>query len=141
MMQIPTVTIQILGPNVGGYEGVISGLWFKLKSDPLPTEDLIVGLRVCAANRDVKQSGVIVIPKHESHSADFFYKPSEYIDTFLEIEHVDSLANIALPTFTNEGYLIEAGYVFPEYSVGNLSRIVPYQWNGPVRGLWTDEKR
>ncbi len=140
MKEIPTVTIQILGPNVDGYEGQISGLWFKLKSHPPPTEDLVVGLRVRAADGDVKQSGTIVIPKHESHSADFFYKPRRHIDTSLEIEPVDSLANLALPTVTNEGYAIEAGYVFPDYSVGHLSIIVPYQRHGPKRGLWTDKK-
>ena len=142
MKEIPTVTLQILGPNEGVAEGSPHGLWFKVKSDPPPTDDLVVGLRVYSANGDIKQSGAIVIVKHESHSADFFYKTVQgETDIFLEIEPVAALANLTLPIFTNEGYVIEAGHAFPEYSIGNLSRIVPYQSKGPERGLWTDENR
>lgn len=91
---------------------------------------------------DVKQSGVILILKHESHSADFFYKTVRGgTDIVMEIESFASLANLALPTVTNEGYVIEEGHVFPEYSVGNLSRVIPYQWNRSARGLWTDDDR
>ena len=54
---------------------------------------------------------------------------------------IASLAKLAFPIFTNEGYVIQAGYEFPEYSVGTLSKIAPYQLNGPARGLWTDEER
>ena len=45
----------------------------------------------------------------------------------------DSLAKLEFPVFTNEGYVIEAGCEFLEYSVGDLSKIVPYQWKGPDR--------
>lgn len=142
MKQIPTVTLQILGPNGGVAEGSNHGLWFKVKSDPPPTDDLVVGLRVCSSNGDVKQSGAIVIVKYESHSADFFYTTVHgATDIFLEIEPVAALAKLELPIFTNEGYVIEAEQAFPEYSIGNLSRIVPYQPAGPERGLWTDENR
>ena len=74
MSKIPTVTFQILGPNEGVAEGSRHGLWFKVKSDPPPADDLVVGLKVRSSNGEVKQSGVIMILKHESHSADFFYK-------------------------------------------------------------------
>lgn len=46
---------------------------------------------------------------------------------------------LEFPVFTNEGYVIEAGHEFLEYSVGSLSKIVSYQWNGHDRGLWTDQ--
>jgi len=127
MSEIPNVTFQILGPAEGSHHG----LWFKIRSVPLPTEDLGVGLRVRSSMGDVKQSGVLMILKHESYSADFFYKTVQGgTDTVMEIESFASLANLALPTVTNEGYVIEAGHVFPEYSVGNLSRVMPYQWKG-----------
>ena len=123
-------------------EGSHQGLWFKVQSDPPPTSDLIVGLKVCSSNGDVKQSGVIVILKHESHSADLFYRTVDgALDVWLEIEPFESLAELEFPVFTNEGYVIEAGHEFLEYRLGVLSKIVPYQWNGPDRGLWTDEKR
>ena len=142
MSDVPTVTFQILGPNEGVAEGSLQGLWFKVKSDPSPTNNLVVGLKVCASNGEVQQSGTVMILKHESHSADFFYKTVEgKLDVQLEIEPFDALAKLEFPVFTNEGYVIEAGYEFLEYSVGELSKIVPYQWNGPDRGLWTDEKR
>ena len=142
MSVIPTVTFQILGPHEGAPEGAVHGLWFKVKSDPLPTDDLVVGLRVRSSNGEVKQSGAIIILKHESHSADFFYKIVEgELDVWLEIEPLDALAKLELPIFTNEGYVIEAGGEFLEYSVGSLSKIVPYQCNGPERCLWTDENR
>ncbi len=83
-----------------------------------------------------------MILKHESHSADFFYKTViGDLDVWLEIEPVTSLTKLEFPIFTNEGYVIETGCKFPEYNVGTLSKIVPYQWNGPDRGLWTDENR
>ena len=142
MSDIPTVTFQIIGPNEGVAEGSHHGLWFKVQSDPPPTNDLVVGLKVRSSNGEVIQSGVILILKHESHSADFFYKTVEgALDVWLEIEPFDSLAKLEFPIFTNEGYVIEAGYEFLEYRLGALSKIVPYQWNGPNRGLWTDEKR
>ena len=142
MSEIPTVTFQILGPNEGVAEGASNGLWFKVKSDPPPTDELIVGLKVCSSNGEVQQSGTVMILKHESHSADFFYKTVDgKLDVWLEIEPFDSLSKLGFPVFTNEGYVIEAGCEFLEYNVGYLSKIVPYQWKGPDRGLWTDEKR
>ena len=142
MSKIPTVTFQILGPNEGAAESAAQSLWFKVKSEPPPPEDLIVGLKVLSSNGEVRQSGVIMILKHESHSADLIYKTVEGdLDISLEIEPFDALAKLAFPIFTNEGYVIEAGYKFLEYSIGTLSKIVPYEWNGPDRGLWTDEKR
>ena len=134
MADIPTVTLQILGPNEGAADGTVQSLWFKVQSTPPPPEDLVVGLKVCASNGKVQQSGVIMILKHESHSAD-------QLDITLEIEPFASLSNLEFPIFTNEGYVIEAGHEFLEYNVGSLSKIVPYQWNGPDRGVWTDEKR
>lgn len=50
MVDIPTITFQILGPNEGAAEGSSNGLWIKLKSDPPPTEDLLVGLKVLSYN-------------------------------------------------------------------------------------------
>ena len=50
MSTIPTVAFQIPGPNEGAAEGSAPGLWFKVKSDPLPTDDLVVGLKVCSSN-------------------------------------------------------------------------------------------
>ncbi|MDE0086781.1 MAG: hypothetical protein OXU23_13770 [Candidatus Poribacteria bacterium] len=142
MAEIPTITFQILGPNEGAAEGSSKGLWFKLRSDPPPSDDLVVGLKVRSSNGIVRQSGVIMILKHESHSADFFYKTViGDLDVWLEIDPVDSLTNLEFPIFTSEGYVIEAEYKFPEYNVGDLSKIVSYQWNGPDRGLWTDENR
>lgn len=142
MSEIPTVTFQILGPNEGVAEGSHQGLWFKVQSDPPPTRDLIIGVKVCSPNGEVKQSGVIIILKHESHSADLFYRTVDGgLDVWLEIEPFGSLANLEFPVFTNEGYVIETEYTFLEYRLGTLSKIVPYQWNGPDRGLWTDEKR
>jgi hypothetical protein len=99
-------------------------------------------LRVRSSNGEVRQSGTIMILKHEAHSADLFYKTVEgKLDVWLEIEPFASLSNLEFPVFTNEGYVIETGHEFLEYSVGSLSKIVPYQWNGPDRGLWTDENR
>ena len=142
MSEIPTVTFQILGPNEGVAEGSSNGLWFKVKSDPPPTDELVVGLTVRSSNGNIRQSGVIVILKHESHSADFFYKTVQGdLDVWLEIDPFASLAKLALPIFANEGYVIEAGHAFLEYRLGTLSKIVPYQWNGHDRGLWTDEDR
>ena len=142
MSDIPTVTFQILGPNEGVAEGSHKGLWFKVHSEPPPASNLLVGVKVCASNGEVQQSGTVMILKHESHSADFFYKTVEgKLDVWLEIEPFDALAKLEFPVFTNEGYVIEAGCEFREYSVGDLSKIVPYQWKGPDRGLWTDEKR
>ena len=142
MNVIPTVTFQIIGPDDGAAEDSAHGLWFKVKSDPVPTDDLVVSLKVRSSNGGVKQSGAIVILKHESHSADFIYKTVEgELDVWLEIEPFDALAKLELPIFTNEGYVIEAGREFPEYSVGSLSKMVPYQCNGPERCLWTDENR
>ncbi len=142
MAEIPTITFQILGPNEGAAEGSNKGLWFKLKSDPPPSDDLVVGLKVRSSNGNVRQSGVIMILKHESDSADFIYKTViGDLDVWLEIDPVDSLTNLEFPIFTNEGYVIEAEYKFPDYSVGALSKIIPYQWNSHDRGLWTDENR
>lgn len=99
-------------------------------------------LKVRSSNGEVKQSGAITILKYESYSADLFYKTVEgELDVWLEIEPFDALAKLELPIFTNEGYVIEAGHEFLEYSVGSLSKIVPYQCNGPDRCLWTDENR
>ncbi len=142
MSEIPTVTFQIIGPNEGVAEGSHQGLWFKVQSDPPPPSDLVVALKVSSSNGKVRQSGVIMILKHESHSADFFYKTVDgQLDIWLEIEPFDSLSKLEFPVFTNEGYVIEAEYTFLEYRLGTLSKIVPYQWNGPDRGLWTDEHR
>ena len=142
MNEISTVTFQILGPSEGAADGTVQSLWFKVQSTPPPPEDLVVGLKVCASNGKVQQSGVIMILKGESHSADLIYKTVEgQLDISLEIEPFASLSNLEFPIFTNEGYVIEAGHEFLEYNVGSLSKIVPYQWNGPDRGVWTDEKR
>ncbi len=142
MSEIPRVTFQILGPIEGAAEGSHRGLWFKIQSNPPPSADLVVGLKVRSSNGEVRQSGTIMIRKHESHSADLIYKTVEgELDVWLEIEPFDTLAKLELPVFTNEGYVIEAGYAFLAYSLGTLSKIVPYQWNGPDRGLWTDESR
>ncbi len=142
MVKIPTITFQRLGPNEGVAEGSSRGLWFKLKSDPPPSDDLAVGLKVRSSNGNIKQTGVILILKHESHSADFFYKTVQgEFEVWIEIEPFTSLTELEFPIFTNEGYVIEAGYKFSEYNVGTLSEIVPYQWNGHDRGLWTDENR
>lgn len=142
MSETPTVTFQILGPNEGAADGTVQSLWFKVQSTPPPPEDLIVGLKVCASNGKVQQSGVIMILKGESHSADLIYKTVDgQLDITLEIEPFAALSNLEFPIFTNEGYVIEAGHEFLEYNVGSLSKIVPYQWNGPDRGVWTDEKR
>lgn len=142
MADIPTVTFQILGPNEGAADGSVQSLWFKVQSTPPPPEDLVVGLKVYASNGQVQQSGVVMILKHESHSADLIYKTVDgNLDITLEIEPFDSLAKLEFPIFTNEGYVIEAGHEFLEYNVGSLSKIVSYQWNGPDRGVWTDEKR
>ena len=131
-----------MGPNEGVAEGSHHGLWFKVQSNPPPPENLVVGLRVRSSNGEVRQSSTIMILKHESHSADLFYRTVEgKLDVWLEIEPFASLSNLEFPVFTNEGYVIEAGHEFLEYSVGSLSKIVPYQWNGPDRGLWTDENR
>lgn len=141
MSETPTVTFQILGPNEGAADGTVESLWFKVQSTPPPPEDLIVGLKVCASNGKVQQSGVIMILKGESHSADLIYKTVDgQLDITLEIEPFAALSNLEFPIFTNEGYVIEAGHEFLEYNVGGLSKIVPYQWNGPDRGVWTDEK-
>ncbi len=114
----------------------------KVQSNPPPPENFVVGLRVRSSNGEVRQSGTIMILKHEAHSADLFYKTVEgKLDVWLEIEPFASLSNLEFPVFTNEGYVIETGHEFLEYSVGSLSKIVPYQWNGPDRGLWTDENR
>ena len=123
MQEIPTATFQILGPNEGAAEGSVQGLWFKVQSNPPPPEDLVVGVRVRSSNGEVRQSGTIMILKHESHSADLFYKTVEgKLDVWLEIEPFASLSNLEFPVFTNEGYVIEAGHEFLEYSVGSLSR-------------------
>lgn len=46
-----------------------------------------------------------MILKHESHSADFFYKTVlGELDVWVEIEPVTSLQNLEFPLFTNEGY-------------------------------------
>ena len=142
MSGVPTVTFQILGPNEGVAEGSLQGLWFKVKSDPPPTDDLVIRLKVRSPNGNVRQSGVIMILKHEGHSADLFYRTVKGdLDVWLEIEPFTALSELEFPIFTNEGYVIEAGYEFPEYNIGTLSKIVPYQWKGPDRGLWTDEDR
>ena len=142
MSEVSTITFQILGPNEGAAESSTQSLWFKVKSDPPPPADLVVSLTVRASNGEVRQSGTVMILKHESHSADLIYKTVEgELDVSLEIEPFDSLSNLEFPIFTNEGYVIEAGHEFLEYRIGDLSKIVPYQWNGPDRGLWTDEKR
>lgn len=142
MSDIPTITFQILGPNEGAADGRVQSLWFKVQSTPPPPEDLVVGLKVCSSDGRVQQSGVVMILRHESHSADLIYKTVDgNLDITLEIEPFASLSNLEFPVFTNEGYVIEAGHEFLEYNVGSLSKIVPYQWNGADRGVWTDEKR
>ena len=141
MSDIPTVTFQILGPNEGVAEGSHKGLWFKVQSDPPPPGNLVVGVKVRSSTGEVQQAGTVMVLKHESHSADLFYRTVEgKLDITLEIEPFDTLAQLEFPVFTNEGYVIEAGHEFLEYSIGSLSKIVPYQWNGSDRGLWTDEK-
>lgn len=123
MNEIPTVAFQILVPSEGVADGSVNGLWFKVKSDPHPTDDLIVGLKVYSSDGNVRQSGVIVISKHESHSSEFFYKTvAGEQDVRLEIEPYDSLGKLEFPILTNEGYVIEAGRKFPEYKLGNLSK-------------------
>ncbi len=140
MSEIPTVTFQILGPNEGVAEGSHRGLWFKVKSDPPPPENLVVGLKVRSPNGEAQQSGTVMILKHESHSADLFFKTEESkVDVWLEIEPFDSLAKLEFPIFTNEGYVIETGHKFLEYNVGSLSKMMPYQSNGPERGVWTNK--
>lgn len=140
MSDIPTVTFQILGPNEGAADGSVQSLWFKVQSTPPPPENLVVGLKVCASDGKVQQSGAIMILKHESHSADLIYKTVEGpLDMTLEIEPFAALSNLEFPIFTNEGYVIEAGHAFLEYNVGSLSKIVPYRSNGPERGVWTNE--
>ena len=142
MSDIPTVTFQILGPNEGVAEGSHKGLWFKVQSDPPPASNLVVCVKVRSSNGEVQQSGTVMILKHESHSADLFYRTVEgKLDVWLEIEPFDALTQLEFPIFTNEGYVVEAGHTFLEYNIGSLSKIVPYQWNGSDRGLWTDEKR
>ena len=104
MSEIPTVTFQILGPNEGVTEGSHHGLWFKVQSNPPPPENLVVGLRVCSSSGEVRQSGTVMILKHESHSADLFYRTGEgKLDVWLEIEPFDSVSNLEFPIFTNEG--------------------------------------
>lgn len=142
MATIPTISFQILGPNEGAAEGSTQGLWFKLHSDPPPSENLLIALTVRSSNGKVKQSGTIMILKHESHSADFIYRTVlGELDVWIEIEPITSLTKQKFPIYTNEGYVIEDGYKFPEYDIGTLSKIVPYQWNGHDRGIWTDEIR
>ena len=142
MNEIPTVAFHILAPSEGVADNSVNGLWFKVKSDPLPTDDLVVGLKVCSSDGNVRQSGVIVISRHESHSAEFFYKTVVgELDIWLEIEPFDALAKLEFPISTNEGHIIEAGHEFLAYRLGTLSKIVPYQRNQPRRCLWTDEKR
>ena len=58
--------------NADVAEGSHKGLWFKVHSNPPPASNLLVGLKVCASNGEVQQSGTVMILKHESHSADFF---------------------------------------------------------------------
>ncbi len=74
MNEIPSVTFQIISPSKGVAGGSVHGLWFKVKSDPSPTDKLVVCLKVCPSNGNIRQSDVIVIPKHDNHSAEFFYK-------------------------------------------------------------------
>ena len=142
MNEIPSVAFQILSPSEGVTDGSVHGMWFKVKSDPHPTDDLIVSLQICSSNGNVRQSGVIVISKNESHSSEFFYKTVVgELDIWLKIAPFDSLAKLEFPILTNEGYLIESGHEFPEYRLGTLSKIVPYQKNEPNQCLWTDENR
>ena len=142
MNKIPNVAFQILAPSEGVTDNSINGLWFKVKSDPPPAADLVIGLKVCTSDGNVRQAGVIVISKQETHSSEFFYKTVlDEHDVWLEIQPFDSLATLEFPLLTNEGYIIEAGYTFPEYKLGTLSKIVPYQKNEPHQGLWTDENR
>ena len=142
MNEMPSVAFQILAPSEGVADGSLNGLWFKVKSDPVPTDDLVVGLKVCTSDGNVRQSGVIVISKGESHSSEFFFKTVvDEQDVSLEIEPFDSLTKLEFPILTNEGYVIETGYEFPTYKLGTLSKIVPYQKNKPHQCLWTDENR
>ena len=142
MNEMPSVAFQILAPSEGVADGSLNGLWFKVKSDPVPTDDLVVGLKVGTSDGSVRQSGVIVISKGESHSSEFFFKTVvDEQDVSLEIEPFDSLTKLEFPILTNEGYVIEAGYEFPAYKLGTLSKIVPYQKNKPHQCLWTDENR
>ncbi len=140
MGTIPTVTFQILGPNEGAAEGTSKGLWFKIRSDPPPPEDLVVAVKVRAGNGAVRNAGVVMVLKQESHSADLFYKTVDgTLDVWLEIEPFDVLSQLTFPVVTNEGYVIAEGHAFLEYTVGSLAKIVPYQWNGADKCLWTDE--
>ena len=142
MNEMPSVAFQILAPSEGVADGSLNGLWFKVKSDPVPTDDLVIGLKVGTSDGNVRQSGVIVISKGESHSSEFFFKTVvDEQDVSLEIEPFDSLTKLEFPILTNEGYVIETGYEFPAYKLGTLSKIVPYQKNKPHQCLWTDENR
>lgn len=142
MNEMPSVAFQILAPSEGVADGSLNGLWFKVKSDPVPTDDLVIGLKVGTSDGNVRQSGVIVISKGESHSSEFFFKTVvDEQDVSLEIEPFDSLTKLEFPILTNEGYVIETGYEFPAYKLGTLSKIVPYQKNKPHQCLWTDESR
>jgi hypothetical protein len=103
MSDIPTITFQIIGPNEGVAEGSHHGLWFKVRSTPPPANDLVVGLKVRSSNGEVKQSGVIMILKHESHSADLFCRSVEgELDIWLEIEPFDALSKLEFPIFTTQ---------------------------------------
>ena len=82
-----------------------------------------------------------MILKHESHSADLFYKTVEgKLDVWLEIEPFDSLAELEFPVFTNEGYVIEAGHEFLEYRLGALSKdsSLPMEW---TRSRFMDRRK
>ncbi len=142
MNEVPSIAFQILAPSEGVADGSLNGLWFKVKSDPVPTDDLVISLKVCTSDGSVRQSGVIVISKGESHSSEFFFKTVvDEQDVSLEIEPFDSLTKLEFPILTNEGYVIETDYEFPVYKLGTLSKIVPYQKNKSHQCLWTDESR
>ncbi len=141
MTAIPTVSFQILGPNEGAADGAPNGIWFKVRSEPAPTEDLVVRLNVRAPDGEAIRRGLILILKHETHSADLFYQTkSGNREARLEIAPFESLSELEYPAEANEGYLIEAGRDFLQYRLGGLSRINPYDASGGGRCIWTDEK-
>ena len=140
MADIPKVTFHIMGPNEGVADEGYGGLWFKVQSDPPPAGNLIVGLKV-RSDGEVHQSGTVMIRAGESHSADLFYRiggPGRSYKVFLEIEPYEVVSALKFPIHTNEGYVIEKGHRFLEYSVGDLSKIDAYNVDRPERGVWTD---
>ena len=139
-MDIPAVTIQFLGPNI--VNDSVHGFWFKIKSNPAPTVDLPVILRIFTVQGDILNNGLVVIPENESSSANFFYNSSEMgiIDTFLEIAPCALFAELSLPGITHEGYILMEDCEAPQYELGYLSRIKLPQ-TGTSPGHWLPLRR